>query len=176
MTDSKENRFNSLSSPYSKRKLFLSEDMLKNEDYHVYEISYWNTVLSLKESQGFIFNQDFFADPHQQQRCLENERARRKAMSKGSKTDNTTKRENTSSTIENDGISTLNIDDNTHEHATDDEDTSDKQEEEDESDDESNNDYYDTDTVFGASIHNRNCKVIARDIELNEDEADIYPE
>lgn len=203
MPESRKNSFNSPSSPFVRRNSFLSEDMVKNEDYHVYELSnYYSSssysILSLKESQGFIFNQDLFASPYEQLRSLANERMRRKSMSKDHNMVNTTKRRNTSFhpsrpvLVEDDEISAGNIKDNTHEHAVDDDDTmydkehqsnSDEIEEDDQrgysyddSGDESNDDYDNMTPVYGGSVSNRNYKVIVKDIELNEVEADIYPQ
>jgi hypothetical protein len=61
--------------------------MIANEDFSVYESpSYYSqqssfSVISLKESQGFIFNQDLFASPYQQLRSLANERRYRASFS-----------------------------------------------------------------------------------------------
>ena len=54
--------------------------MIQNEIFQVYESPYYYTtttkrnaaysIISLKECQGFIFNQDLFATPFQQLRSL----------------------------------------------------------------------------------------------------------
>ncbi|EMG49278.1 hypothetical protein G210_0017, partial [Candida maltosa Xu316] len=69
------------SSPWFRRNSFLSPSMIQNEDFQVYETNnYYNnyntnsySIISLKECQGFIFNQDLFATPYQQSRCLESQ-------------------------------------------------------------------------------------------------------
>lgn len=72
--------FTSSSSPWFRRNSFLSSDMIKNENCLVYELpSYYSeassyNVISLKECQGFVFNQDLFASPYQQLKSLANER------------------------------------------------------------------------------------------------------
>ncbi|KAK6453929.1 protein whose overexpression suppresses the synthetic lethality of the hal3 sit4 double mutation [Scheffersomyces xylosifermentans] len=72
--------FASTSSPWFRRNSFLSPSMIKNENFSVYEApSYYSdassySIISLKECQGFIFNQDLFATPYQQSRSLANEK------------------------------------------------------------------------------------------------------
>ncbi|CAI5756267.1 unnamed protein product [Candida verbasci] len=80
--------FASNSSPWFRRNSFLSSSMIQNEEYSVYEsTNFYNptsfnssgkfsnyNIISLKESQGFIFNQDLFATPYQQIRSLANEK------------------------------------------------------------------------------------------------------
>lgn len=79
--------FTSTSSPWFRRNSLLSAAMIANEDFSVYESpSYYSqqssfSVISLKESQGFIFNQDLFASPYQQLRSLANERRYRASFS-----------------------------------------------------------------------------------------------
>lgn len=78
--------FSSTSSPWFRRNSFLSNAMIHSENISVYESSNYYAdcssynIISLKECQGFIFNQDLFASPYQQQRTLANER-RLRAMS-----------------------------------------------------------------------------------------------
>ena len=60
--------------------ILLSKSMIQNEIFQVYESPYYYTtttkrnaaysIISLKECQGFIFNQDLFATPFQQLRSL----------------------------------------------------------------------------------------------------------
>ena len=60
--------------------------MIQNEIFQVYESPYYYTtttkrnaaysIISLKECQGFIFNQDLFATPFQQLRSLAIEKTR----------------------------------------------------------------------------------------------------
>lgn len=87
--------FASVDSPWYRRKLLLSETMIKDEIPSIYEShsffpdlsSY--TIISLKQGQGFLFNQDLFATPYQQLRALANERkvakVRAYSMSKAKK-------------------------------------------------------------------------------------------
>lgn len=78
--------FASTSSPWFRRNLFLLSSMIESEDFSVYEGLSYNSevghfnIISLKECQGFMFNQDLFALPYQQLKSLENER-RYRAMS-----------------------------------------------------------------------------------------------
>ena len=54
--------------------------MIQNENFNVYDSpsflpeSSSYSIISLRECQGFIFNQDYFASPYQQVRSLANER------------------------------------------------------------------------------------------------------
>ena len=71
--------FTSLSSPWFRRKSLLSRAMAQNENFSVYESPSYFTgssynIISLRESQGFVFNQDLFASPYQQQKSQLNER------------------------------------------------------------------------------------------------------
>ncbi|CUM63518.1 uncharacterized protein PRCAT00001094001 [Priceomyces carsonii] len=72
--------FASTSSPWFKRNSLLSPAMIQNENFSVYESSSFYSssssynIISLKECQGFIFNQDLFASPYQQLKSLANER------------------------------------------------------------------------------------------------------
>lgn len=65
--------FASPSSSYARRRSFLSPSMISNEKHTVYELHSgigYNTPsfsISLKESQGFSWNQDLFASQYQQQ-------------------------------------------------------------------------------------------------------------
>ncbi|KAF3992277.1 hypothetical protein FT663_01204 [Candidozyma haemuli var. vulneris] len=66
--------------PCVRRGSVLSQTMIEDETPSIYEShsffpdtsSY--TIISLKQGQGFIFNQDLFATPYQQSRALANER------------------------------------------------------------------------------------------------------
>ncbi|ODV79620.1 uncharacterized protein CANTADRAFT_205702 [Suhomyces tanzawaensis NRRL Y-17324] len=75
--------FASTSSPWFRRNSFLSPLMIQNENFSVYDSpSFFSdngsyNIISLKECQGFIFNQDLFASPYQQLRSLANERKTR---------------------------------------------------------------------------------------------------
>ncbi|CDK24345.1 unnamed protein product [Kuraishia capsulata CBS 1993] len=78
--------FTSASSPWARRRSFLSTSMMSNEKHSVYEMSshYYGASslrsvggtsipcysMSLRESQGFIWNQDLFASQYQQARAL----------------------------------------------------------------------------------------------------------
>ena len=79
-TKSRTSSFASPSSPYVRRNSFLSPDMVQHEDFLVYESTSFLSdsstynIISLKECQGFIFNQDLFASPYQQSRSLANEK------------------------------------------------------------------------------------------------------
>lgn len=65
--------FASPSSSFARRRSFLSPSMISNEKHTVYELHNgmgYNTPsfsISLKESQGFSWNQDLFASQYQQQ-------------------------------------------------------------------------------------------------------------
>lgn len=70
--------FSSASSPWARRRSFLSSSMMSNETHLVYELSSARAYgldtsnvptysISLKESQGFSWNQDLFASQFQQQ-------------------------------------------------------------------------------------------------------------
>ncbi|CCH41332.1 hypothetical protein BN7_871 [Wickerhamomyces ciferrii] len=79
----KERRSSSFASPsssFARRRSFLSPSMINNETHQSYELNssigsssfyYQNNVpsfsISLKESQGFCWNQDLFASQYQQQ-------------------------------------------------------------------------------------------------------------
>lgn len=66
---------------FTRRKSFLSKTMLENDSFQSYELPSHEFLskdeyvdiptysLSLKESQGFIWNQDLFASTYQQQRA-----------------------------------------------------------------------------------------------------------
>lgn len=72
--------FASVDSPWYRRKSLLSETMIRDEIPSIYEShsffpdSSSYTIISLKQGQGFLFNQDLFATPYQQLRALANER------------------------------------------------------------------------------------------------------
>lgn len=72
--------FTSSSSPWFRRNSLLSTAMIQSENISVYDSpNYYDdcssyNVISLKECQGFIFNQDLFASPYQQLRSMANER------------------------------------------------------------------------------------------------------
>ncbi|GEQ68116.1 hypothetical protein JCM33374_g1783 [Metschnikowia sp. JCM 33374] len=72
----------------SRRTSFLSQKMIDNESFSIYD-SYTFTrgasshhIISLKESQGFLFNQDLFASTYQQSRTLLREKQARALTSK----------------------------------------------------------------------------------------------
>lgn len=75
--------------PWARRNSFLSRDMLLDENFSVYESHSIFTsngytkysVISLRESQGFVFNQDLFASPYQQSRSLLTEKKYHKSRS-----------------------------------------------------------------------------------------------
>ncbi|CAH2351597.1 hypothetical protein CLIB1423_04S01640 [[Candida] railenensis] len=79
--------FTATNSPWFRRNSFLSTAMIENENFSVYESpSYYSqnasyNIISLKECQGFIFNQDLFASPYQQSRSLANEKRYRASFS-----------------------------------------------------------------------------------------------
>lgn len=69
--------FTSSSSPWARRRSFLSSTMISDEKHLVYELHsgrFFNDVpmysISLKESQGFTWNQDLFASQYQQQSAV----------------------------------------------------------------------------------------------------------
>lgn len=72
--------FATTTSPWYRRNSFLSNSMIESEDFSVYELpNYFNNcssynIISLRESQGFVFNQDLFASPYQQLKSLANEK------------------------------------------------------------------------------------------------------
>lgn len=72
--------FASTSSPWFRRNSLLSPAMVQNENISIYDSpNYYShsssyNIISLKECQGFIFNQDLFASPYQQQKSLANEK------------------------------------------------------------------------------------------------------
>lgn len=72
--------FTSDSSPWFRRNSFLSQSMIDDENSSVYDshsffpdASSYN-IISLKECQGFLFNQDLFATPYQQLRSVAREK------------------------------------------------------------------------------------------------------
>lgn len=75
--------FASSSSPWFRRNSLLSPAMVQHENFSVYDSpNYYSScssynIISLKECQGFIFNQDLFASPYQQLRSIANERKMR---------------------------------------------------------------------------------------------------
>lgn len=76
----KSDTFTSASSPWFRRNSFLSRSMIDNENSSVYEShsffpgSSSYSIISLKECQGFLFNQDLFATPYQQLRSVAREK------------------------------------------------------------------------------------------------------
>ena len=71
--------FANTSSPWFRRNSFLSPAMIQDENFNVYEsgTSFYSgmngyasnySIISLRECQGFLFNQDLFATPYQQVR------------------------------------------------------------------------------------------------------------
>lgn len=72
--------FTSTSSPWYRRNSFLSKSMIEDENSSVYDshsffpdASSYN-IISLRECQGFLFNQDLFATPFQQLRSVAREK------------------------------------------------------------------------------------------------------
>lgn len=86
MIKRKNSSFASTSSPWFHRNSFLSRSMIDDEATSVYESHSFfpdaqpYNIISLRESQGFVFNQDLFATPYQQLRSLAREK-RIRAMS-----------------------------------------------------------------------------------------------
>lgn len=82
----KNSSFASTSSPWFRRNSFLSQSMIDDEESSVYELHSFfpdaqpYNIISLRECQGFVFNQDLFATPYQQLRLLAREK-RIRAMS-----------------------------------------------------------------------------------------------
>ncbi|KAK6461260.1 protein whose overexpression suppresses the synthetic lethality of the hal3 sit4 double mutation [Scheffersomyces coipomensis] len=77
----RNSHFVSTSSPWFRRNSFLSPSMIQNENFSVYEApnfysesSSTYNIISLRECQGFLFNQDLFATPYQQSKSLAQER------------------------------------------------------------------------------------------------------
>lgn len=71
-------------SPWLRRSSFLSPTMIQSEDISIYETPNFmgggnHSIISLKEAQGFIFNQDLFASPYQQLQAAARERRLRAA-------------------------------------------------------------------------------------------------
>lgn len=74
----RQSSFNSLYSPYTRRRSFLSKTMIENESVQCYKLSSYSSIssslnenipsysISLSESQGFLWNQDLFASSYQQ--------------------------------------------------------------------------------------------------------------
>lgn len=85
--------FANTSSPWFRRNSFLSPTMIQNENFNVYESgnSFYSgmggqfasnySIISLRECQGFIFNQDLFATPYQQVRSQANAKKYRSSFS-----------------------------------------------------------------------------------------------
>lgn len=75
-----------LSAPWLRRSSFLSPTMIQSENCSVYETSSFvghHSVISLREAQGFVFNQDLFASPYQQLQAAARERRLRAASFSG---------------------------------------------------------------------------------------------
>lgn len=94
MSESRLLRFALTQSPWYRRNLVLSQAMIEDETPSIYEShsffpeSSSYTIISLKQGQGFVFNQDLFATPYQQLRALAMERKVRAysmSQAKGSK-------------------------------------------------------------------------------------------
>lgn len=71
----RKSSFNSIHSPYTRRRSFLSRSMLEAESLQCYKLPSYDSdseeaipsfSISLSESQGFIWNQDLFATTYQQ--------------------------------------------------------------------------------------------------------------
>ncbi|RLV90566.1 hypothetical protein JA1_004496 [Spathaspora sp. JA1] len=92
MIKRRNSSFANTSSPWFRRNSFLSQSMIQNENCSVYESpTYYSdsasfSIISLRECQGFLFNQDLFATPYQQSRSLANERKYRSSFSSGAST------------------------------------------------------------------------------------------
>ncbi|TID29982.1 hypothetical protein CANINC_001493 [Pichia inconspicua] len=74
----RKSSFNSIHSPYTRRRSFLSRSMLEAESLQCYKLPSYDSEteesipsfsISLSESQGFIWNQDLFATSYQQARA-----------------------------------------------------------------------------------------------------------
>lgn len=75
--ESRRSSFASPSSSFARRRSFLSPSMISNEKHTVYDLHHGGAMsgfnntpsfsISLKESQGFSWNQDLFASQYQQQ-------------------------------------------------------------------------------------------------------------
>lgn len=182
------------SSPWFRRNSFLSNSMIQNENFQVYESSYSNNynIISLKEYQGFIFNQDLFATPYQQLRSLAIEKTRRlSSMSNGNSGNNACLRRHTSYHPQrpnlNDGKrNSVGTDDNDVVIEDDDEDEDEvmvgEQEEEEEEEkeemeeeEEDDDDEYEEMQGYGGDQTNRRYKVRVTEIVINEKENDIFP-
>lgn len=88
-TAAKGRRRHSHLTPWIRRQSFLLATMIDDENYNVYESRSFFAegnyhILSLKECQGFVFNQDLFALPYQQLRSLASERVRTLSYGGGS--------------------------------------------------------------------------------------------
>ncbi|AOA60872.1 Hypothetical protein PP7435_CHR1-1192 [Komagataella phaffii CBS 7435] len=75
-------------SPWGRRRSFLSTSMMSNETHSVYEVSYCfnqppTFIMGLQESQGFVWNQDLFASQHQQAKSVRLNRILRRHSSTG---------------------------------------------------------------------------------------------
>lgn len=79
----KRSSFSSTSAPCFRRNSFLSRSMIEHEKASVYESfsffpdSQQQCIISLKECQGFVFNQNLFATPYQQLRTAAKEKRQR---------------------------------------------------------------------------------------------------
>lgn len=86
-SEKKRPSFSNSTSPWVRRNSFLSNAMIQSENVSVYESpNYFHdcssyNIISLKECQGFIFNQDLFASPYQQSKSLANEKKYRASFS-----------------------------------------------------------------------------------------------
>ncbi|CAH6718780.1 hypothetical protein CLIB1444_01S14356 [[Candida] jaroonii] len=86
-SEKKRPSFSNNTSPWVRRNSFLSNAMIQSENISVYESpNYYHdcssyNIISLKECQGFIFNQDLFASPYQQSKSLANEKKYRSSFS-----------------------------------------------------------------------------------------------
>ncbi|KAI5969716.1 hypothetical protein CANMA_001239 [Candida margitis] len=85
--------FANTSSPWFRRNSFLSPSMIQDENFNVYESgnAFYSggfasnySIISLRECQGFIFNQDLFATPYQQVRSQANAKKYRASFSQRS--------------------------------------------------------------------------------------------
>ncbi|CCE78324.1 Piso0_000945 [Millerozyma farinosa CBS 7064] len=105
LSDTTSNRrrssFATTTSPWYRRNSFLSHSMIENEDFSVYELPNYFTdcssynIISLRESQGFVFNQDLFASPYQQSKSLATEKKLRSLSYSGTSSKSRSKSQST---------------------------------------------------------------------------------
>ncbi|KAI5957299.1 hypothetical protein KGF54_000227 [Candida jiufengensis] len=195
--------FANSSSPWFRRNSFLSPSMIQNENFSVYESNnnYYSinnnpngfnsnySIISLRECQGFLFNQDLFASPYQQVKAKSNERRLSSATNSATTTAKTKIRRHTSYHSPRPNFTNTNNDQlKTNDHAIDDEYDEDEdmlndeeleelEEEEDMEDMEGEEEEEDYSEMhgYGGDYNNRRYKVKVTDILIDESEIDIYP-